>query len=236
MQLFEMHCAPSVLRQTQTNFTWLIYIDPTTDMERFTFLKDSPVSIELISAEDFPAMKQDIIYRIRAASTPYVITSRMDNDDVISSLYIQTIQDAFQPKDKRIINLNSGYDYHSQIQLLTKWNKRFRNGFMSLTEATNAVTLYSVYGFPHWKPPVEATIHNCEGPAYWIYWRHGVNYSDQEKKGIPIFIKPDMSAFPPAVQSISISIKNTTRYFLEWLPGVIVRRIRRMTRSSEMES
>lgn len=236
MKLFEMNCAPSVLRQTQINFTWLIYVDPSTDLGRFTMLKDSPVTIELVFADDFPAMKKDIISRIRAASSPYVITSRMDNDDVISDMYIQTIQDAFQPKDKLIINLNSGFDYHSQLHLLTKWNKRFRNGFMSLIEASNAATIYSVYGFPHWKPPVEATVHNCEGPPYWIYWRHGINYSDQEKKGIPVFFKPDMAAFPPAVQAISISFKNATRYFLEWLPSMIKRRLRRITRPGEIES
>ncbi|MDZ4748609.1 MAG: glycosyltransferase [Saprospiraceae bacterium] len=236
MKLFEMICAPSVLGQTNTNFTWLIYVDPTTDLERFTLLKDSPIAIELIFAEDFLAMKRDIISRIRAVSSPYVITSRMDNDDVVSSIYIQTIQDAFQQKDKLIINLNSGFDYHSQVHLLTKWNKRFRNGFMSLIEAQNAASIYSVYGFPHWKPPVDFAIHNCDGPPYWIYWRHGVNYSNQETKGIPVFIKPDMSAFPTAVRAITISFKNTTRYLLEWMPRVIKRRMIRWIRQSENES
>lgn len=236
MKLFEMHCSPSVLAQTNVNFTWLIYVDPATNLSRFTFLKDSPIAFELIFVVDFPAMKEDIISRIRAASSPYVITSRMDNDDVISSMYIETIHDAFQPKDKLIINLNSGFDYHSRLQMLTKWNKRFRNGFMSLIEASNASTIYSVYGFPHWRPPAEATIHNCEGPPYWIYWRHEVNYSEQEMKGIPVFFKPDMAAFPPAVQAIPISLKNTTRYFLQWLPGMMKRRLRRLIRPGEIES
>jgi hypothetical protein len=225
-----------VLGQKNKNFTWLIYVDPATDIKRFSILSDSPIAVELVLAEDYPAMMKDLVSRIRAASTPYVITSRMDNDDAISSIYIETIQEAFQAKDKLIINLNSGFDYHSQLHLLTRWNKRFRNGFMSLIEERSSARLFSVYGFPHWKPPAEATIHNCEGSAYWIYWRHGVNYSDQEKKGIPLYVKPDMSSFPPAVQAIPISFKNTTRYFLEWLPRVILRRIRKMISPGTPES
>jgi hypothetical protein len=225
VKLFNTICVPSVIGQRNTNFEWLIYMDPSTSLDEFAHLTESTFPVHFIFATDYEDMIKDIRLRIVAAPSSFVITTRLDNDDVISSVFIETIQQSFQPRDKLIINLNAGYDYHSNIHLLTKWNRRYRNNFMSLVEDKNADRLYTVYGFPHWKPPAEAEIVNIEGQPYWIYWRHGMNFSDQEKRGIPVFSKPDPKLFSYTVSSISISWKNTLHYFAVWFPKMLKRRL-----------
>lgn len=233
MRLFKLYCAPSVLAQSNNNFKWLIYFDPATPLEELGYVLEGRVPVEFIYTQDYPSMVLDIIDRIRAAPTPYVVTSRIDNDDAISSIFIQSVQDAFVPEDKTIINPNSGYIYESNNQLLTRWNKRFKNQFLSIIEHKDSGQVYSVYGFPHWKPPMEASIINIQGPPYWIYWRHSHNFSDQKRTGIPIFIKTKLRAYPTAVQSIPISWKFTLKYALHWFPKVVKRRLKNVFASKE---
>lgn len=233
MMLFKSFCAPSVLGQISKNFKWLIYFDPSTSLEEIAYMLHSRVPVEFILTKDYHSMVQDIIHRIREAPTPYVITSRMDNDDAISSIFIQSIQQAFIPVDKTIINANSGYVYDSAHRLLTRWNKRYKNQFLSIIEDKNADRLYTVYGFPHWKPPAEVSIINIQGPPYWIYWRHSDNFSDQQRTGIPMFTKNRLNTYPQAVQRIPISWKSTIAYAIQWLPKVIGRRLKNIFRSGE---
>jgi len=233
MKLFKLFCAPSVLKQTCTTFKWLIYFNPATSLEEIAYLKDDRIPVEFIFTEDFNSMVQDIAAKIKEAPTTYVICSRIDSDDAISSIYIEAIQNAFVPIDKTIINLNSGYIYESNNRLLTRWNQRFNNQFISLIEDKNSARIYTIYGFPHWKPPLEAHMVNIQGPPYWIYWRHSDNFSDQKRTGIPIFIKNGLSAYPLAVRKIPISWKTTVAYACHWFPRMFRRRLKLLFKSSE---
>jgi hypothetical protein len=230
MRLFKLYCAPSVMEQTNTNFKWLIYFYPATPIDEIRYLLNGRVPVEFIFTEDFHSMLKDIEDKIRNASSHYVMTSRIDNDDAISGIFIQSIQNVYRPVDKTIINPNSGYIYEASNQLLTRWNKRYRNQFLSIIEHKHADILYTVYGFPHYKPPPEARIINIEGPPYWIYWRHSHNFSDQRRTGIPIFFKNKLKVYPIAVRTIPISWKNTASYAFLWFPEVLKRRLKNLFR------
>lgn len=226
MKLFKLFCAPSVLEQTSTNFKWLIYFDPSTSLEELAYLQQGPVQVEFIFTADFSTMVMDIVGKIKDAPTRYVMCSRIDSDDAISSIFIEAVQKAFVPIDKTIINPNSGYIYESNNRLLTRWNQRVRNQFISIIEDTKSENIYSVYGFPHYKPPIESHIVNIQGPPYWIYWRHSDNFSNQRRTGIPIFIKNGLKTYPLAVRKIPISWETTFAYTCHWFPEMFWRRLK----------
>src|SRR5688500_283747 len=228
LHLFLQYCVPSVLEQVNKNFTWLIYLDrhtPVSILKQINFLNESEVSTEIIFIDDYDNLVQDLVRKIKQANSPYVITSRLDNDDSISRSFINDIQRAFRPLNGMIINFPKGYEYNIQQRVFTKWNRRFKNQFMSLIESCDADDVQSVYGFPHWKVPPTSSIVNIEQKPNWIYLGHHLNYSNLPITGIPLFVKPgELKLFPQAIRQAPISISNTLKYTLTWLPRVMKRR------------
>src|SRR5687768_2976076 len=91
LHLFLKYCVPSVLEQVNKNFTWLIYLDhhtPRSILDQINFLCESAISTELIFIDDYSNLLKDLKEKIKQANSPYVITSRLDNDDIISRSFI----------------------------------------------------------------------------------------------------------------------------------------------------
>lgn len=229
LELFLKYCAPSVLEQSNKQFLWLIYLDPETPktiQEKLDFLK-AEMKMEFRYVADYPMMMNDILQMIKSVSTPYVITSRLDNDDIISKYFIQDVQAAFKPQHQLIINFTKGFEYSFLINVLIKWNVRYKNQFISLIEDRNAPDVQSIYGFPHWRPPVKSTIVNITGKPYWIHVKHELNHSGSVISGIPCFLKPAaLKVFPETVRKIQVSMIQTFKYSLQWFPQMVKRRLK----------
>lgn len=229
LKLFLTYTVPSALAQTTTNFRWLIYFDPDTPrsiLGKVQFLLNGPVPVEIVFVNDYQAMLDDLVTRARNMPTSYIMTSRMDNDDMISCHFIQKVQEAFVPQHDTIINLNAGFEYSMEDQVLKKWNTRFKNQFITLIEKTDNTNLQSVYGFPHWRLPAGAHVINIPGKPYWIYLRHELNYSEGKITGIPVFVKPaSLDDFPVSVSKLHLSSTHTFHYALRWFPKMLKRRL-----------
>lgn len=229
LQLFIKYCAPSVLEQTNFNFTWIIYFHPDTPS---TILKqlDLPsanFTTEIAFTKDYSSMMEDIVAKIKSATSPFVITSRLDNDDIIGRYFIRDIQNAFSPKHSTIINFTTGFEYSFLDGVLKKWNTRFNNQFTSIIEKKDDPEIHSIYGFPHWRLPQNATVINLDGQSSWMYLRHNLNYSGSVITGIPVFLKSkELQMFPASVREIPTSLINTLNYTVKWLPQVLRRRIK----------
>lgn len=228
LRLFLKYCAPSVMEQTNKHFTWLIYLDhgtPQNITERIQFPEKDKITAELVFSKDFSMMLQDLVQKIKNSTTPYVITSRLDNDDIISKYFIDDIQRAFQPHHGMIINFTRGYEFNLRKHVLTKWNARFKNQFISIIEKRESNDIKSIYGFPHWRDPADSSILNIAGQPYWIYIGHQLNHSGLPITGIPFFSRPnDLNLFPVSIREIRLSFPQTIWYTLKWLPKVFRRR------------
>lgn len=227
LRLFIKYCAPSVLNQSNKNFTWLIYMNsntPASILDQMEYLKQNP-HINFIFLSDYPAMLNDIISRIKNVNTPFVITTRLDNDDIVSMYFIRDIQKLFRPVHQTMINFTAGFEYSILDCVLRKWNLRFNNPFSSLIEDKDSPSILSIYGFAHWQIPRSVEMINVRGESYWMYLRHELNYSGSVYTGIPIFLKlKQLDMFPDSVRSIPISWFNTIKYGVGWFPKVIKRR------------
>ncbi len=113
--LFETYCLPSVINQTEQDFTWLVFFDTQTPQEYKKKVKEiseqyknfSPVFIDGIDQLNNSLLEE--IKKKVVSNDEYIITSRLDNDDIIHKDFIKTIQSLFQPKDKTVIDLRKGY-------------------------------------------------------------------------------------------------------------------------------
>lgn len=137
MWLFENFCLPSVKSQTNKNFTWLLYLDTTTSEKYKTKMFDLTSAIENIKVFFINGMNEfypQIQKTITDNTKPYLITTRIDNDDVISRFFIDEVQKRFDSQDFLAVDIIKGYSLQIKpIYILGKKEHVF-NPFISLIE------------------------------------------------------------------------------------------------------
>ncbi len=139
MWLFENFCFPSVAAQTNTNFKWLICFDITTAekyKQRITNLLKGHGHIEALYIDGMPAFYPEIKKVIdgRSREKPYLITSRIDNDDAIHKDFIDEVQKKFNAQDYRAIDIITGYSIQIKPTVMLGKKEHIFNPFISLIE------------------------------------------------------------------------------------------------------
>jgi len=128
LKLFEQTYA-SVMEQTSTDFTWLVLWDAATPAR---FLVDKPGMTNILVVN----WLADLQARLRQ-ERGWIITSRLDNDDVILPTFMETIRAAVT-KQKQFLNIPNGWWGDKPVQ-------HNANQFISYVESTRR----SVYHLPH---------------------------------------------------------------------------------------
>ena len=141
--LFSNFCLPSVASQTNTDFQWLLFFDTTTD-------DDFKAELEIL-LKPYPHFKAFFIDGMEAFHTsiksyitedsknsPYIITSRIDNDDCIRKDYIATIQQQFKSQDFMAIDILKGYSLQISPEIMLGKKEHIFNPFISLIEKNEA--------------------------------------------------------------------------------------------------
>lgn len=132
---------PSVQNQTNQNFTWLVLIDDSTPrrlIEKIT----SSVQLSNIkwcflnSDIDFCQELRRCVREVTLKKTPWIITSNLDNDDVLHKDAIKSIQDNFIPIQDHLIYLSNGYVYDPLHSLLSHYYYP-RSPFYSIIEKSD---------------------------------------------------------------------------------------------------
>lgn len=226
---FKTYCVPAVISQSNKDFKWLIYFDSLTPipiLDEVIQLKANIPNVEIILTDHYDDFITDIKLKINTVPEPFVISSRLDNDDLISTTFIQSVQNAFVPVHNTILNFNAGYELSLSKNVLRRWNNSYHNQFTSIIENTKETNLFTIYGFPHWRPPASSHTINIITKPQWIYLIHGNNYSEPPGKGIPVFFKPNLSVFPEVIRKNKLSMLHTFRYAAKWFPTVVMRRMK----------
>lgn len=139
MWFFENFCFPSVAGQSNKDFTWLIFFDITTPekyRKQAAQLAAGHPNIELHYIDGMPAFYPSIkeIVTERSASKPYLITSRIDNDDAIHKDFIAEVQKKFNKQDYRAIDIVTGYSLQIKPSVMLGKKEHIFNPFISLIE------------------------------------------------------------------------------------------------------
>lgn len=140
MNLFLGYCLPSVQSQTCKNFIWIIYIDIHTNEKFLNIFKklenefDFIRVIQVNNYEEFQSNYCKDILSICDGSCKYIISTRLDNDDVVHKDFIFKIQDSFEFQDFMAVNF-------LKVLTLNPFNFRkvyidyqFSNHFISIIE------------------------------------------------------------------------------------------------------
>ena len=234
LHLFAAYCVPTILAQSEKNFTWLIYCDKDTPKNHLIEIQRvlTPVTQAKIRlAGDYFECMRDIDQHLAGSETPFVITSRVDNDDGLGIHYMKTIQSHFIPEDKLIINLLNGNGYHVSKHVATVLKNIRNNHFGSLIESRNPDGGHiSVRGFQHGSPPSNFRVVNVKGSNSWIKIFHERNLRSSAF-GYPL-IDASLNAFY-GISKIHMPINylNTTIYSFWWLQDGVRRKVFSFKRS-----
>tara|TARA_R110001592_G_scaffold216280_2_gene469886 strand:+ start:659 stop:1495 length:837 start_codon:yes stop_codon:yes gene_type:complete len=143
LALFENYCFSSLVAQTEQNFTWLVFFDTTTP-EKFrtviaklesTFSQFTPIYID--GMDEF--LNQSRVQIQQRLNQPYVITSRLDNDDSLHQDYIKEVQSHFAQQSFMAIDFVDGYTLQVEPQVFFAKRSHVHNPFLSLIEQAGQI-------------------------------------------------------------------------------------------------
>ncbi|WP_426356936.1 glycosyltransferase [Pseudocolwellia sp. HL-MZ19] len=138
LELFENYCFSSLKHQSEKNFTWLVFFDTSTPEEfrqiisrlDAEFTAFTPIYIDGMNAF-YPSIKKEI----QASLTqPYLITSRLDNDDALHQDYVKEVQANFNQQDFMAVDFIDGFTLQIAPQVRFAKRSHVHNPFLSLIE------------------------------------------------------------------------------------------------------
>ena len=160
--LFEKYCLPSVIAQTNKNFTWFLLFDnetPEKYKDRVKAYKSAFPQIKLIGVNpaystQFISIIQDIVRnhaREHLKSHPdedTLITTYLDNDDALRYDFVEKVHKVASTEEPRtFISFVNGIQYYTELKIATRIKYR-NNHFISFTESLEDISkLMTVYGF-----------------------------------------------------------------------------------------
>lgn len=140
MNLFENFCYPSVKNQSSKNYEWLVYIDRRTDQKYVNALEklaNDHGSMSLIKVDSYAEFQEqysvDILSRTSEEAT-HIISTRLDNDDMIHEDFVSTIQICFKGQSYLAINFLKVYILDLNKENRLNIDYQFSNHFVSLIE------------------------------------------------------------------------------------------------------
>jgi len=175
-RLFERYCFPSVQNQTVRDFIWLVFFDADTPhlyrnrLEEFRCLPCfQPVFVAHFDRDVF----RETLATMGLLSRPWLITSRLDNDDAIPANYIERVQNSFDRQKRCFINFRYG--------LILQQNRLYlgidpKSHFVSLIEeSSDPLTVYVNHTLIH----DYGRVVQLDGLPGWLENRHPKRLTDK---------------------------------------------------------
>lgn len=179
-KLFEQYCLPGVAAQSEAGFTWLVYFDTETPeqwLPRIESYRQNYQQFQPVFVDGMPAFLRDVQARIAAATTPYLITSRLDNDDCISSDFIAKVQAQFATTDFLALDFIDGYMLEIAPVLRLGRTVNAYNPFVSLIERNREPL--SVWHKNHAQWKCESRLRRIRGQRIWLTVIHRENKTNE---------------------------------------------------------
>jgi hypothetical protein len=178
VKLFERYCLPSVMAQTDQDFTWIIYFDPQSPewlMRKIegwrSYSRLRPIFREEVSFEE---KHQDIAANV--LPRPRLISTNLDNDDGLAHDFVARIK-AVQPVGPRCaIFLANGIILSEDRTFLIRDRQ---NAFCSVSEGWHQPV--TCWAHPHNALSQHMPFVSVDDQPAWLQVVHGGNVSNRVK-------------------------------------------------------
>jgi hypothetical protein len=240
--LFERYCLPSVLGQSNQNFTWMIYFDQSTSEEylgraRRGIAGRANCVIKLCSRYGSETLQADLMADLDP-SRNWVVTTRLDNDDGLQRDFVKNLHKQVRVGTEEALDFPWGIVLANGVPYLSR--QRY-NAFISLSEPL--IGLKTVTYVRHKEMARRYRVRTVTNEPSWLQSLHGSNYGNKVRGWrIPGTKLPEGfevgRQFPPDEKSAAaILLENATfgvgRQFRDWFADNIVNPIRHPPWSKE---
>lgn len=214
--LFERYTLPSIKNQTCKNFTWIVlFYSGTPERYRAKIASYSAqvpqfTALFVDAGEDSTDRAKEFIKS--DCSTEFIITSRIDNDDLIHREYLSRIQEVFEPRDNIFLCFRSGAQYTERGCVMRSFNYIKNHYFSRIELLTNLQTALCNH----------TTIHKLgelqifDDRYMWIEIVHSSNLCNRERSLMQITIDDTAELFGTELKQSPVQ-----RLSLSYLSGVI---------------
>lgn len=195
LDLFYKYAFPSVVNQTNKNFQWWIYFDISTP-EIYKFkINEQLKGHKFISIFYKKGSFGDLVIHLKndlkltlSSNIKYLITTRIDSDDLIHMDIVDKIQDKFKNQKFASINFNRGFVYDVSTGVLAS-AINLSNPFISLIEQVHNFNFRTVYCQEHSRfIKQNKHLQVSNKVPLWCMTIHGTNY-DTRFFGRPFLFK-----------------------------------------------
>lgn len=187
--LFERTCFPSLMAQTNTDFTWLVFFSHRTPepfltriaelQKRFPpftpcFLEDGELQVR--------RYRQEVRKRLRPEDT-HIITGRIDNDDAFHRTYVERLLAEFRGQDDEIINFLHGIQYDVDNGVVVDLRKP-SNPFIARIERVSIDgPIKTVLDVMHQQAKDTGLLRDVDTIPMWLQLIHGGNVLNRMASG-----------------------------------------------------
>jgi hypothetical protein len=201
LALFKQYCFPTVAAQKGVEFKWLVFFDaqtPVSFRDKIAAFEPlvTPVYIEGQATDD--AIRKHV-WETGFVSAPYLITTRLDNDDGIGSSHIEHVQRAFQRQSREFITFPVGLQLFREHLYYVYWRD---NPFLSLIEKVKSKEeLTTIFCVAHHDLGRAGKLTQIRTAPQWLQVMHGTNVANELRGGWPKLAEqshPDFEVTWPA--------------------------------------
>jgi hypothetical protein len=175
LELFLRYCYPSVTRQDGVEFRWLIFcnaLSPDWFKREIAQLNDVVIPVFVAGLATDEVLSQKVM-EAGVVKTPYLITTRIDNDDAISRSHLSHVQRAFQRQEREFIAFPLGLQLF-RGHLYSVYYPY--NPFLSLIEkVSNDGRVTTVFCVPHSTVRTAGKVRKMWQAAQWLQVLHSQN-------------------------------------------------------------
>ncbi len=137
LRFFEQYCLPSMAAQRGARFQWIVFCDmqsPDWFRERMASFEPlvTPLYVDGWLTDDRIA---GILAEANLVETPYLITTRVDNDDALACEHLALVQGAFREQEREFLEFPVGIQSFRGHLYTVFWPS---NPFLSLVEKVGA--------------------------------------------------------------------------------------------------
>lgn len=184
LDLFLNYTLSSILKQSEKSFHWVIFVDFETTisiLEKLKYNLKLYPNIELKkysgSFGDWRKQVKNSVAEIIPEDIEYLISTRIDSDDIVHFDFIKTIQSHFGNQNYLPLNFDKGYLLEASSGIISK-KSNFSNPFVSLIEKKSEKGYLTVYHKMHHEYLTDTSLLRIkDGTRLWCMMIHENNDS-----------------------------------------------------------
>jgi hypothetical protein len=179
LRLFETYCLPSVIAQSDQNFTWYLYFDDSTpqkylDRVAAAIAARDNIFIKRCALWEGSTLVGDLVAGLDER-TRWVITTRLDNDDGLQRDFVSMLHAAAEEKTE-FLNFPRGIIWYSGKCYLYRHPS---NAFLSMVEPAQSPR--TVWVVPHENAAQFAPVRQLPQTPAFLQVIHGKNVSNKPR-------------------------------------------------------